>query len=59
MRVEPPRSRAEESYVTEIGTPDPLEPEIEVIPLFDPVPGPIETPEPTRAPLREREPAPA
>ena len=45
--------------MTEIGTPDPLEPEIEVIPLYDPVPGPIELPEPARAPLREPEPTPA
>jgi hypothetical protein len=43
--------------VTDIGTPDPREPEIEVIPLFDPVPGPLETPEPV--PLKEPEPAPA
>jgi hypothetical protein len=43
--------------VTDIGTPDPLEPEIEVIPLFDPVPGPLEIPEPV--PLKEPEPAPA
>jgi hypothetical protein len=43
--------------VTDIGTPDPLEPEIEVIPLFDPVPGPLEIPEPV--PLKKPEPAPA
>jgi hypothetical protein len=45
--------------VTDIGTPDPLEPEIEVIPLFDPIPGPLETPEPVRVPPKEPEPAPA
>ena len=42
--------------MTEIGVPDPLEPEIEVIPLVDPVPGPLELPafepvvEPERVP---------
>ena len=41
--------------MTEIGVPDPLEPEIDVIPAVDPVPGPLEVPEPTTVP--EREPA--
>jgi len=41
--------------VTEIGVPDPLEPEIDVIPAFDPVPGPLQVPEPATVP--EREPA--
>jgi hypothetical protein len=41
--------------VTEIGVPDPLEPEIDVIPAVDPVPGPLEVPEPATVP--EREPA--
>ena len=30
--------------MTEIGIPDPLEPAIEVIPLVDPVPSPLEVP---------------
>lgn len=41
--------------MTEIGVPDPLEPEIDVIPAVDPVPGPLEVPEPATVP--EREPA--
>jgi hypothetical protein len=45
--------------MTEIGIPDPLEPEIEVIPLRDPVPGPHELPVTTPAPEREPEPVPA
>jgi hypothetical protein len=43
--------------MTEIGVPDPLEPEIEVIPLHEPVPNPYELPLPQPAP--EREPVPA
>jgi len=45
--------------VTEIGVPDPLEPEIEIVPAVDPVPGPAELPEPVPAPLREPERVPA
>jgi hypothetical protein len=30
--------------VTDIGVPDPLEPEIDVIPAIDPVPGAVEVP---------------
>lgn len=41
--------------MTEIGVPDPLEPEIDVIPAVDPVPGPLQVPEPATVP--EREPA--
>jgi hypothetical protein len=40
--------------VTDIGVPDPLEPEIDVIPVIEPVPGPVEVPVPATAP----EPAP-
>jgi hypothetical protein len=44
--------------MTEIGLPDPLEPEIDVIPSVDPVPTPLELPAP--APTRpEHEPVPA
>jgi hypothetical protein len=32
--------------VTDIGIPDPLEPEIDVIPAVEPVPGPVEVPAP-------------
>ena len=45
--------------MTEIGIPDPLEPEIDVIPLFDPVPAPIELPVRLPVPVREQEPVPA
>jgi hypothetical protein len=45
--------------VTEIGIPDPLEPEIEIIPAVDPVPGPIEVPEPAPVPAREPDRVPA
>jgi hypothetical protein len=51
------RDHEEETAVTEIGIPDPVEPEIEIIPAVDPVPGPVEVPEP--APVPEREPVPA
>jgi hypothetical protein len=34
--------------VTEIGAPDPLEPEIDVIPDVDPVPGPLQLPAPSQ-----------
>jgi hypothetical protein len=43
--------------VTDIGVPDPVEPEIDVIPAVEPVPGFVEEPEP--APAQEREPGPA
>ena len=39
--------------VTDIGVPDPLEPEIDVIPALEPVPGPVVVPAP--APDREPE----
>jgi hypothetical protein len=45
--------------VTEIGIPDPVEPEIEIIPAVDPVPGPVELPEPAPVPVREPDPVPA
>jgi hypothetical protein len=32
--------------VTDIGVPDPLEPEIDVIPALEPVPGTVEVPAP-------------
>ena len=35
--------------MTDIGIPDPLEPEIEIVPAVDPVPGPVEVPEPVPA----------
>ena len=43
--------------VTDIGVPDPLEPEIDVIPAIEPVPGAVELPAP--APVPERQPEPA
>jgi hypothetical protein len=43
--------------VTDIGVSDPLEPEIDVIPTVDPVPGPVVVPFPVPAPDREAEPA--
>jgi hypothetical protein len=44
--------------VTDIGVPDPLEPEIDVIPAIEPVPGPVEVPEPAYVPeTPERAPA--
>jgi len=45
--------------VTEIGIPDPLEPEIEIVPDVDPVPAPVEVPEPVPAPAREPDRVPA
>ena len=39
--------------MTDIGVPDPLEPEIDVIPALEPVPGPVVLPAP--APDREPE----
>ena len=36
--------------MTDIGLPDPVEPEIDIIPTVEPVPGPVETPEPARLP---------
>jgi hypothetical protein len=41
--------------VTDIGVPDPLEPEIDVIPAIEPVPGPIAVPAPAAAPELEPE----
>ena len=44
--------------MTDIGVPDPLEPEIDVIPAIEPVPGPVEVPEPAYVPEKpERAPA--
>jgi hypothetical protein len=45
--------------VTDIGVPDPLEPEIDVIPAIEPVPGPVEVPEPAQVPERQSERSPA
>jgi hypothetical protein len=45
--------------VTDIGVPDPLEPEIDVIPAVDPVPGTVPVPEPNRKPEHEPDRAPA
>jgi hypothetical protein len=45
--------------VTEIGVPDPVEPEIEVIPAVEPVPGPFEVPGPLPKPERTPERVPA
>lgn len=39
--------------MTEIGTPDPTAPEIEILPRTTPVPEPIEIPEVAPAPTRE------
>ena len=55
----PSSAREEEEGVTEIGVPDPVEPEIEVIPAVEPVPGPIEVPAPLPTPGREPERVPA
>ena len=44
--------------MTEIGRPDPLEPEIDVIPSVDPVPAPLELPARPSSPAPEREPVP-
>jgi hypothetical protein len=52
-------ARTRRQDVTEIGVPDPVEPEIEIVPAVDPVPGPLEVPEPAPAPVREPEPVPA
>jgi hypothetical protein len=41
--------------VTDIGVPDPLEPEIDGIPVIEPVPGPVEVPAPAAAPELEPE----
>jgi hypothetical protein len=45
--------------MTEIGIPDPFEPEIEVVPTFDPVPSTIDLPLPAVEPAREPELVPA
>jgi hypothetical protein len=48
--------------MTEIGTPHPVDPEIEILPRIVPVPGPLEVPEtvPERLdPVREPEKIPA
>ena len=45
--------------MTDIGVPDPLEPEIEVTPAVEPIPGPVEVPEPVRVPDRKPERIPA
>lgn len=45
--------------VTDIGVPDPLEPEIDVIPVIEPVPGPVEVPERAQVPERQPELLPA
>jgi hypothetical protein len=41
--------------VTDIGVPDPLDPEIDVIPAIEPVPGPVEVPAQAGAPELEPE----
>ena len=43
-----PQARKHEGVngVTDIGVPDPLEPEIEIVPRVEPLPGPIEVPTP-------------
>ena len=41
--------------MTDIGIPDPLEPEIDVIPTFEPVPELVELPEPAQLPERQPE----
>jgi hypothetical protein len=41
--------------VTDIGVPDPLEPENDVTPAIEPVPGPLEVPAPAAAPGLEPE----
>jgi hypothetical protein len=45
--------------MTEIGIPDPFEPEIEVVPMVDPVPSTIDLPLPAVEPVREPELVPA
>jgi hypothetical protein len=45
--------------VTDIGVPDPIEPEIDVIPVVEPVPGPVEVPEPAEVPEQQPERSPA
>lgn len=39
--------------MTEIGTPDPSAPEIEILPGTTPIPEPVEVPEVAPAPVRE------
>jgi hypothetical protein len=41
--------------VTDIGVPDPLKPEIDVIPALEPVPGTVEVPAPVAPPGLEPE----
>jgi hypothetical protein len=53
-----PKNRGSDG-VTDIGIPDPLEPEIDVIPLLEPVPGPVEVPEPAQVPEQQPERSPA
>ena len=43
--------------MTDIGVPDPLEPEIDVIPAIEPVPGAVELPVPAAVPECQPEPA--
>jgi hypothetical protein len=48
--------------MTELGTPDPVDPEIEILPRIVPLPGPVEVPEPApqrQDPVREPEKVPA
>ncbi len=45
--------------MTDIGVPDALEPEIDVIPMVEPLPGPVEVPEPAQVPERQPELLPA
>jgi hypothetical protein len=49
----------ERTAVTEIGIPDPVEPEVEIVPAVDPVPGPVEVPELVPVPPREPDHVPA
>ena len=39
--------------MTDIGVPDALEPEIDVIPMVEPRPGPVDVPEPAQVPERQ------
>lgn len=63
MRSPRPGNRREykqgRNEVTDIGVPDPVEPEIDVIPAVEPLPGPVEVPEPAQVPERQPERSPA
>ena len=45
--------------MTDIGVPDPLEPELDVIPMVEPLPGPVDVPGPAQVPERQPELLPA